>query len=59
VSGRRPRDPLRRTLLWVRAAVVGGLPNLWWQAHDGRPELTMTRLVGAEQDLIGGCGRPG
>jgi len=51
-----PRDLLRRPLLWVGAAVavVCSLPNLWWQAHHGWPELTMTQLVAAEQDLIGG-----
>jgi len=51
-----PRDLLRRPMLWVGAgvAVVCSLPNLWWQAHHGWPELTMTELVAAEQDLIGG-----
>lgn len=51
-----PRDLLRRPMLWAGAgvAVVCSLPNLWWQAHHGWPEHTMTALVAAEQDLLGG-----
>lgn len=51
-----PRDLLRRPLLWVGAAVAltCSLPNLWWQAHHGWPQLDMTGVITSEQNLLGG-----
>jgi 4-amino-4-deoxy-L-arabinose transferase-like glycosyltransferase len=51
-----PRELLRRPLLWVGGgiAVVCSLPNLWWQAHHGWPQLDMTQAIVAEQNILGG-----
>jgi 4-amino-4-deoxy-L-arabinose transferase-like glycosyltransferase len=51
-----PRDLLRRPLLWLGGAiaVAVSLPNLWWQAQHGWPQLDMTRAIEAEQNLLGG-----
>jgi hypothetical protein len=51
-----PRDLPRRPLLWLGAAiaVAVSLPNLWWQAQHGWPQLDMTHAIEAEQNLLGG-----
>jgi hypothetical protein len=51
-----PRDLPRRPLLWLGGAIAGAvsLPNLWWQAQHGWPQLDMTHAIEAEQNLLGG-----
>jgi len=51
-----PREMLRRPMLWVGGVVtvVTSLPNLWWQVGHGSPQLTMSQIVSAEQDVTGG-----
>jgi len=51
-----PRDLPRRPALWVGAAVavVCSLPNLWWQVDHGWPQLDMTDIIVAEQNMLGG-----
>lgn len=51
-----PREMPRRPMLWVGGAVtvLTSLPNLWWQVDHGWPQLTMSRIVSAEQDVTGG-----
>jgi 4-amino-4-deoxy-L-arabinose transferase-like glycosyltransferase len=51
-----PREMLRRPMLWVGGAVtvVTSVPNLWWQIDHGFPQMTMTQVVSAEQDMGGG-----
>ncbi|HET9254935.1 MAG TPA: glycosyltransferase family 39 protein, partial [Pseudonocardiaceae bacterium] len=51
-----PRELLRRPLLWLSAALVAltTLPGLLWQAHHGWPQLALTRVIAAEEDVIGG-----
>lgn len=45
-----PRAMLRRPGLWAGAAlaVLAAVPNLWWQATHGWPQLKMTQVIGAE-----------
>jgi hypothetical protein len=51
-----PRDLLRRPLLWAGATVAIGcsLPNLWWQASHGWPQLDMSHVIMSEQNMLGG-----
>ncbi len=51
-----PRELVRRPLLWLGGAivVVATVPELIWQAHHDWPQLEMGRVIGAEQDILGG-----
>ncbi|HYJ74545.1 MAG TPA: glycosyltransferase family 39 protein, partial [Kineosporiaceae bacterium] len=42
-----PRRVLLRPGLWLAAAIaaVGALPNLWWQAAHGWPQLELARAI--------------
>jgi len=45
-----PRELLRRPLLWLGAvlAMLATLPNLFWQAHHGWPQLGMAQVINDE-----------
>ena len=45
-----PRELLRRPLLWLGAvlAMLATLPNLFWQAHHGWPQLGMAQVINEE-----------
>ncbi|MQY31394.1 ArnT family glycosyltransferase [Nocardia aurantia] len=51
-----PRRLVLRPLLWAGAGltVLLSIPELVWQWHRGWPEIQMTRLIGAEQGILGG-----
>ncbi|MFB7723814.1 glycosyltransferase family 39 protein [Nocardia sp. NPDC056100] len=51
-----PRDLVRRPLLWLGGAIVvaATIPELLWQAHHDWPQLEMGRVIGNEQDILGG-----
>ncbi len=51
-----PRRLVRRPLLWAGGVVVvlATVPELLWQAHHDWPQLEMGRVIGAEQDILGG-----
>lgn len=51
-----PRDMLRRTALWIAslAMLASSVPGVAWQAAHGWPQLTMSRVIGIEQDVTGG-----
>ncbi|UGT45677.1 glycosyltransferase family 39 protein [Nocardia yamanashiensis] len=51
-----PRELVRRPLLWAGGVVVllATIPELLWQAHNDWPQLEMGKVIGAEQDILGG-----
>lgn len=50
-----PRELLRRSTLWLGAviAMIAVLPNLFWQAHHGWPQLALTQVI-THDGLFGG-----
>jgi 4-amino-4-deoxy-L-arabinose transferase-like glycosyltransferase len=56
ISG--PRNLLRRPALWIAAVVAAAIwaPNLWWQATQHWPQLTMTGVIRQDADDSGWIG---
>jgi hypothetical protein len=51
-----PRAVLRKPALWAGFGIflLGSLPDLYWQFRHGWPELAISKVIGAEQDVSGG-----